>query len=404
MRVSYRLMAATLMLMAVMTVGIGGAKAAGSVVVGGIGVVQGSAGDKINVRSGPSTAYDVNVQLNAGEAVEVYDGPRTDKNGNVWYKVRNEHGGGWVSADYLAGKGSSKSNSNASSATGSTQQASSTGSAAKIKIGGAVKVTDDNLRIRSQASKNGSVLATVNGGYVLKVVSGPVTDKAGNSWYQVSGNYTTGWVSADYIVASSATPPRLVSSSDTRTTSATSRGGARDTTTQAVAKPQPQVQAAAPKAAAPKAAAPAATKPAAQSQIVQTTKQVQSKLPAVMDGGVVATAEKYLGYRYVYGGASPRGFDCSGFVDYVLNRNGISADHSMYDLLALGPRVKSSDLQAGDLVFFANTYKAGISHIGIYIGGGRFIHAENESTGVVISDLWNSYYSAHYYTAVRVTK
>jgi cell wall-associated NlpC family hydrolase len=384
-------MAATLMLVAVMTVGIGGAKAAGSIVVGGIGHIAGNTGDKINIRSGPSTAYDVNVQLNAGEAVEVYDGPRTDKNGNVWYKVRNENGGGWVSADYLTGKSSSKSSSSANSSTNSTQQASSTGSAAKIKIGGAVKVTDDNLRIRSQASKSGTVLATVDGGYVLKVDAGPVTDKAGNSWYQVSGKYTTGWVSADYIVASKAAPPTLVSSSDTRSSGTTSRGGARDTTPPpSVTKPVPQATAPKPQAATP--------------QVAQAAKQVQAKLAAPASSGVIATAEKYLGYRYVYGGASPRGFDCSGFVAYVLNRNGFGVSRDMYGLLDSGTRIKSSQLQAGDLVFFANTYKPGVSHVGIYIGGGKFIHAENENTGVVISELWNSYYSAHYYTAVRVSR
>ncbi|PZR98833.1 MAG: hypothetical protein DLM69_08120, partial [Candidatus Chloroheliales bacterium] len=202
----YRLMVAALVFAAVVTAGAGSAKAASSVVVGGIGYIAGSPGDHINLRGGPGTAYDVNVQLGAGQAVEVYDGPRTDSNGNLWYKVRNENGGGWVRGDYLSGSGSSSKSNTTSSSTRSPQQASDTGSAAKIKIGGAVKVTDDNLRIRSAASKSGTVLATVDGGTVLKVVDGPVTDKAGNSWYQVSGKYTVGWVSADYVAPSSATP------------------------------------------------------------------------------------------------------------------------------------------------------------------------------------------------------
>ncbi len=375
-RALYRLIVAALVFAAVMTVGTGGA-AASSVTVGGISHIAGSAGDHINARSGPGTIYDVNVQLGAGQAVEVYDGPRTDSNGNLWYKVRNENGGGWVSSAYLAGNGSKSATT--SSTTSSPQQASSTGSAAKIKIGGAVRVTDDNLRIRSTASKSGSVLATVDGGTVLKVTDGPVTDKAGNTWYQVSGKYTTGWVSADYVAASSAAAPSLAIGSASRS-SVTSRGGARDTQTPAVAKPQPLAQQ------------------------VAVAKAVLSNPPAAaVSSSLVAQAERYLGYRYVYGGESTRGFDCSGFIAYLLNRNGYSVGHSLYEEIGLGTRVKSSQLQPGDLVFFVNTYEAGLSHGGIYIGGGRFIHAENESTGVVISDLWNSYYSAHYYGATRLS-
>jgi peptidoglycan DL-endopeptidase LytF len=373
----YRLMVAALVVAAVMTVGTGGA-AASSVVVGGIGYITGSPGDHINARSGPGTIYEVNVQLGAGQAVEVYDGPRTDSNGNLWYKVRNENGGGWVIADYLAGKGSSTS-ATTSSSTSSTQQASSAGSAAKIKIGGAVKVTDDGLRIRSAANKSGTVLATVDGGTVLKVVAGPVTDNAGNSWYEVSGHYTTGWSSADYLAYSSATPPSLLNASASRG-SVTSRGGTRDTQTSTVAKPKTLAQQAA------------------------VVKSVLSNPPTAKVGSsLVAQAERYLGYRYVYGGESTRGFDCSGFIAYLLNRNGYSVGHSLYEEIGLGTRVKSNQLQPGDLVFFVNTYEPGLSHGGIYIGGGKFIHAENESTGVVISDLWNSYYSAHYYGAVRLS-
>ncbi len=371
----YRLMIAALVVVAVITAGTGGA-AASSVVVGGISYVSGSTGDLINARSGAGTIYDINVKLGAGQAVEVYDGPRTDSNGNLWYKVRNQNGGGWVISNYLAGNGSSKSVTTSSS-TSSTQQASNTGSAAKIKIGGAVRVTEDGLRVRSAASRSGAVLATVDGGTVLKVVAGPVTDKAGNTWYQVSGKYTSGWSSADYLAYSSATPPSLLNASASRG-SVTSRGGARDTQTTAVATPKTLAQ-----------------------QVAVAKKVLSNPAPAAH--GVIATAEVYLGYRYIYGGASPRGFDCSGFIEYVLNRNGYSIGHSLYEEISLGTRVSSNQLQPGDLVFFANTYEPGLSHGGIYIGGGRFIHAENESTGVVISDLWNSYYSAHYYSAVRLS-
>jgi cell wall-associated NlpC family hydrolase len=68
-----------------------------------------------------------------------------------------------------------------------------------------------------------------------------------------------------------------------------------------------------------------------------------------------------------------------------------------------GSPVSRSSLQPGDLVFFQNTYKAGLSHVGIYIGNGQFVHAENENTGVRVSLLSSTYYSSRWYGAVRLT-
>lgn len=116
---------------------------------------------------------------------------------------------------------------------------------------------------------------------------------------------------------------------------------------------------------------------------------------------IVSVAKQYMGVPYVWGGTSPSGFDCSGFVQYVFRQCGYSvtrtADTQYYD----GTPVSYSSLQPGDLVFFVNTYAtSGISHIGIYIGGDQFIHAA--SGGVKISSLNESYYSSRYYGACRV--
>jgi cell wall-associated NlpC family hydrolase len=73
----------------------------------------------------------------------------------------------------------------------------------------------------------------------------------------------------------------------------------------------------------------------------------------------------------------------------------------MFAQWASGPRISSKDLQPGDLVFFSNTYKRGLSHVAIYMGNGKIVHAENPGTGVTISDLWSDYYSAHYTGAIR---
>lgn len=117
---------------------------------------------------------------------------------------------------------------------------------------------------------------------------------------------------------------------------------------------------------------------------------------------VVDFAEQYLGSRYVSGGASPSGFDCSGFTMYVYSKFGVDLGHSAAGQYYSGQHVSSSNLQPGDLVFF-DTYgkSAGISHTGIYIGGGYFINAENHRTGVVITQL-SGYWANTYAGAARV--
>ncbi len=118
---------------------------------------------------------------------------------------------------------------------------------------------------------------------------------------------------------------------------------------------------------------------------------------------IVSTAMQYLGYAYVWGGTSPSGFDCSGFVQYVFRQCGYSISRTATPQYSDGYYVSYSDLEPGDLVFFSGTYAAdGITHVGIYIGGGDFIHAANSRDGVKISSLSESYYSARYYGACRI--
>ena len=118
---------------------------------------------------------------------------------------------------------------------------------------------------------------------------------------------------------------------------------------------------------------------------------------------IVDYAMQYLGYGYVSGGNGPGGFDCSGFTQYViLNTLGVDIGHDVAGQINSGYWVDWGNWQPGDLVFFAGTYRAGISHVGIYIGDGQFIHSENEGTGVTISSVWSDYYSGHYYGALRL--
>lgn len=119
---------------------------------------------------------------------------------------------------------------------------------------------------------------------------------------------------------------------------------------------------------------------------------------------IVAVAMSYLGYPYVWAGNTPAGFDCSGFTQFVvLTTLGIDIGHAVEGQPAAGVWIDYGAWLPGDLVFFQNTYRAGISHVGIYIGDGLIIHAENAGTGVVISSLYDAYYGPRYWGAVRVT-
>jgi peptidoglycan DL-endopeptidase CwlO len=112
--------------------------------------------------------------------------------------------------------------------------------------------------------------------------------------------------------------------------------------------------------------------------------------------GVVGIAMRYLGTPYVWGGSSPSGFDCSGFVMFVYSQVGVSLPHSSYAQYGVGVPVSQSDLQPGDLVFFD-----GLGHVGIYIGGGQFIHSPHTGDVVKISSL-TGWYASTYVGARRI--
>ncbi len=137
-----------------------------------------------------------------------------------------------------------------------------------------------------------------------------------------------------------------------------------------------------------------------QSKTQNTTSETTS-VPASSNGSaIVATAKKYLGYKYVYGGSSPStGFDCSGFTSYVFKQHGITLNRTSAGQYSNGVAVSRSNLQPGDLVMFG---KSSITHVAIYIGGGQIIHASTPSTGVRIDSLSTGYYNNNYYGARRV--
>lgn len=115
---------------------------------------------------------------------------------------------------------------------------------------------------------------------------------------------------------------------------------------------------------------------------------------------IITTAKKYIGVKYVWGGTTPSGFDCSGYTQYVFAQHGISLPRVSRDQYARGTAVSFENLKAGDLVFFSLDGDKVIDHVGIFIGDGQFINASS-SKGVTIYSM-SSYWKSHYIGAKRV--
>ncbi|MBS4195817.1 C40 family peptidase [Lederbergia citri] len=113
---------------------------------------------------------------------------------------------------------------------------------------------------------------------------------------------------------------------------------------------------------------------------------------------IISKGKEYIGIRYVYGGSTPKGFDCSGFTSYTFKQQDIPLPRTAAEQYKKGIAVEKNDLRPGDLVFFKTTNKP-ISHVGIYIGGNKFIHSAGK--GVAITDINDPYYWKSRYVGAR---
>jgi cell wall-associated NlpC family hydrolase len=129
----------------------------------------------------------------------------------------------------------------------------------------------------------------------------------------------------------------------------------------------------------------------------------QSSTASTTATAVINTAQQYMGVPYVWGGSTPAGFDCSGFTQYVLKQNGINIPRTAAEQYQSGVSIMKSNLKVGDLVFFT-TYKPGASHVGFYLGDGKFVHASSGAKQVTISSLDEKYFTERYIGARRYIK
>jgi cell wall-associated NlpC family hydrolase len=254
--------------------------------------------------------------------------------------------------------------------------------------------TGSSLRLRAEASTSANIVTTLDKGVAVAVL-----DDTLDGWYKINYAGSVGFVSADYLVidqdnvfetygkvnangvnvrASASTDSEVLACVDANTI-VTVNGfvdGWYDVTCKY------------------------GTEGFIRSDFLDLTNSSSSS----SSSAIVNTAKQYLGTRYSYGGSSPSGFDCSGFVRYVYSQFGCSLNRTASAQMSNGTSVSMSELQPGDLVFFLKSGSGAsrASHVGIYIGGGQFIHASTSSTGVIISDMDSAYYTTGFVGGRRI--
>ncbi|MBO6233598.1 MAG: C40 family peptidase [Clostridia bacterium] len=136
--------------------------------------------------------------------------------------------------------------------------------------------------------------------------------------------------------------------------------------------------------------------------VAENTPAPATSTGSATGSAVVDKARTYIGSRYVYGGTSPSGFDCSGFAKYVYGQFGVNLNRTAAAQYSNGTAVSRGDLQVGDLVMFGNG--SNINHVGIYAGNGTIVHAANPSRGVTTDTINSGYYNTHYIGARRIVQ
>ena len=268
--------------------------------------------------------------------------------------------------------------------------------AASVGVG---TVTADALRLRENASTESTILATAAKGDSVIILA-----DAGNNWYKVDYRSVQGYMSGEYLTVSTTADAAIgygkVSAGGS---SLNLRSGAG--TSYSIVSSLPDgtiVEIVGIDNGWYKVQYSGKTGYVSSDYMVTVKDSVGSRSTAeaaassAIGDQIVAHAKQFLGTPYVYGGNGPNSFDCSGFTKYVYSHFGVTLNRTATDQLANGTAVSKSELQPGDLVFFrANTTKP-VSHVGIYIGNGQFIHASTNTYSVQIDTLSSGYYSRVY--------
>ena len=128
------------------------------------------------------------------------------------------------------------------------------------------------------------------------------------------------------------------------------------------------------------------------------------KLTNVDKKQLLEDAKYFKGGKYVWGGTTPQGFDCSGYVQYLYKKHHVNLPRTAWAQSKKGLDIPKENLQKGDLLFFLTDKKRGIpvTHVGIYLGNGKFIHAASKKKGIIVSPIYSGYYAGKFVSAKRV--
>ena len=407
----------------------------------GYGTINAS---KVNLRKGPGASHSIVAVGSKGDTAYVVGIE------NGWYRVNFGSNVCYIRSDYLDLNGQAPAAGTPSSGSADTTADSatteSTEAASTEKVQGIAFTTGSNLRLRSNPSTSSTTLASAAKGEVVVVL------EQSGEWYKVLYNLKEGYMHGDYLKVQTSGHAELgygvinASSVNLRSGAGTSHGkvavgnkgdkayivgvengwyqvifggkvcfirsdfldlteipyenkGSSKTPIFYKGGKSTGVELSA--SALNGSTSSSSSKPS--SSTTSSSSASTSKPSGSATGSqIVETAKKYLGVPYVYGGTSPSGFDCSGLVYYVLKAHGITVSRSSAAMYSCGTPISKSELQPGDLVFFQGTYKSGISHVGIYAGNGQFIHSPQSGEVVSYADLNSTYYTNHYYGAIRV--
>lgn len=283
---------------------------------------------------------------------------------NDWVKVKTSNEKeGWVRKEKLTTikeettsteNNTTKTEDTTKNTTNETQTSTETTKTQETNTTKTMYVNSQSVNLRQKADKTSQVIKSLTLNTKVTVLSST------NGWAYVDVNGTKGYIAENLLTSTKKETSRSGLTTREQKTTSTTESTTTNTTSNANT----------------------------------TTSNTTASASA---SSVVSYAKQYLGCKYVYGGTSPSGFDCSGFTQYVYKHFGVNLNRTAAAQYSNGQSV--TNLQAGDLVMFG---KSGINHVGIYIGGNTFIHAANPSKGVRTDSMSTGYYKTNYVGARRI--
>ncbi len=276
---------------------------------------------------------------------------------------------------------------------------------------GTVNTEGSSLRLRSEASTDSSVLTKLPHGTQVEVMDQPEV-----GWYQVSYKGTTGYVSADYLTVEK--DDEVVPAAATPASQAVAPTDEPAEAMYIKVLQGPLNIRTGPSTEFDKAGQMSVGKVAQVVDVLDGWYQLESGYvcgdyvvevdaseaqSSTLGQEIADYALQFVGYRYVYGGSSPSGFDCSGFTSYVYKQFGYKLNRSASDQLDNGTAVSRNELEPGDLVIFkkGNSSKRA-THVGLYIGNNQFVHASTSKVGVIVSRMSDAYYTTGFVGGRRI--